>query len=201
MHGALRVHPPLTFIASARHAPGLSRLGLTLRSRGVPTASRQARRPGCHIFRPSGLASRRRRPLSSNVRPRVQTVAVRLQTARQGWLRLVSSRMHRVFSRLFNSRALPSLKLLGPRAASFTTELPIGTPPLQRSPSQRPSAWRALGLAQPQLHRASAPRPRPFAAGPNPSLKGSANSKPPGPPAGLAHFPSVGPGISLLAPA
>ena len=42
--------------------------GLTPRSSGAPTASHQARRPGWHIFRPSGLASRCRRPLSSNVR-------------------------------------------------------------------------------------------------------------------------------------
>ena len=38
------------------------------------------------------------------------------------------------------------------------------------------------------------------AALPNPSLKGSANSRPPGPPAGLPHFPSVGPGVLLPAP-
>ena len=35
----------------------------------------------------------------------------------------------------------------------------------------------------------------------NPSLKRSANGRPPGPPAGLAHFPSVGPGVLPLAPA
>ena len=36
---------------------------------------------------------------------------------------------------------------------------------------------------------------------PNPSLKRSANGRPPGPPAGLAHFPSVGPGVLSLSPA
>ena len=44
--------------------------GLTLRSRRGPTASHQARRTALFIIRTSGLASCRRRPLSSNVRPR-----------------------------------------------------------------------------------------------------------------------------------
>ncbi len=64
---AVLVHHHCT-VYSQPFAHQLLRAGLTLRSSGAPTAGRQARRPGWHIFRPSGLASCRCRPLSSNVR-------------------------------------------------------------------------------------------------------------------------------------
>ena len=47
-----------------------TRRRLTPRSRRGPTASHQARRPALFIIRPSGLASRRRSRLNSNVRRR-----------------------------------------------------------------------------------------------------------------------------------
>ena len=61
---------PLT--ARARGFPRcLPRRGLTLRSSGAPTAGHQAQAAGAlHIACALGLASYRRRPLSSNVRPR-----------------------------------------------------------------------------------------------------------------------------------
>ena len=57
--------------------------GLTLRSSGAPTAGHQARSGGTrYIFASPGLASRRCRPLSSNVRPHVpsavQVVALQI---------------------------------------------------------------------------------------------------------------------------
>jgi hypothetical protein len=47
---------------------------------------------------------------------------------------------------------------------------------------------------EPQLH--CAPRTSP----PNPSLKGSANGRPPGPPAGVVYHPAVGPGVLPSSP-
>ena len=47
---------------------------LRIRSSRAPTACRQARQQGWHIFLLSGLSSFRRLPLSSNVRPRMPTL-------------------------------------------------------------------------------------------------------------------------------
>ena len=67
-HRWLSVVP--TFTIAAR-SPQFRRLGLTRRSSGAPTACHQARAGGTrYIFTSPGLASCRRRPLSSNVRPR-----------------------------------------------------------------------------------------------------------------------------------
>ena len=59
--------------SSTRHcSPSKRQCGLTPRSSGAPTAGHQARSGGTrYIFASPGLASRRRRPLSSNVRPRI----------------------------------------------------------------------------------------------------------------------------------
>ena len=56
------------------------RVSLTLRSSGAPTSGCQARRPQWFILRPSGLASCRCRPLSSNVRLH-KSQSLRLATA------------------------------------------------------------------------------------------------------------------------
>jgi hypothetical protein len=53
----------------------VARCGLTPRSSGAPTAGHQARAGGTrYIFTSPGLASCRRRPLSSNVRPQARGV-------------------------------------------------------------------------------------------------------------------------------
>ena len=73
--------------------------GLTPRSSGAPTAGHQARSGGTrYIFASPGLASCRRRPLSSNVRRRVRGVSLRLHR----WIKanalasfMVSSESHR----------------------------------------------------------------------------------------------------------
>ncbi|CAD5373036.1 hypothetical protein RA210_U280011 [Rubrivivax sp. A210] len=55
-------------------ASNSAKCGLTPRSSGAPTAGHQARPGGTrYIFTSPGLASYRRRPLSSNVRPRKYT--------------------------------------------------------------------------------------------------------------------------------
>ena len=55
---------------STPRRPTTARRGLTLRSSGAPTACHQARATvQVCIFCSAGLASRRRRPLTSNVRP------------------------------------------------------------------------------------------------------------------------------------
>ena len=51
------------------HRFGAGFLRPNVRAKRATTAGHQARRPGWHIFRPSGLASVRRLPLNSNVRP------------------------------------------------------------------------------------------------------------------------------------
>ena len=54
--------------------PGRTRCGLTTRSTGAPTAGHQARAGGTrYIFANPGLASHRWRPVSSNVRPRLES--------------------------------------------------------------------------------------------------------------------------------
>ena len=54
--------------------------GLTPRSSGAPTAGHQARSGGTrYIFTGPGLASYRRRPLSSNVRPKANQVGAKVQ--------------------------------------------------------------------------------------------------------------------------
>ena len=138
--------------------------GLTLRSSGAPTAKCQARSGGTlYIFASPGLSFSCRRPLSSNVRPRLKNLSVRLNTARQGWLRLASSRIHRAFSQLFNSSALPSLQLLGPGKASFTTSLFIGRLPLHRSPARRHREGPARGSPWAHLHHGRAQGTGPLA--------------------------------------
>ena len=52
---------------------------LTLRSSGAPTAGHQARAAPWFMLHRTGLASCRRRPLSSNVRPRNQSASVLLR--------------------------------------------------------------------------------------------------------------------------
>ena len=70
-----------------------SRRGLTPRSTGAPTAGHQRPAGGTrYIFTVRALASCRRRPVTSNVRPRLATSASHLHTARQGWLRRGNSR-------------------------------------------------------------------------------------------------------------
>jgi hypothetical protein len=63
-------------------ASGAQMCGLTLRSRRGPTASHQARRLTLFIIQSSGLASRRRSRLNSNVRQRRGTLVVRKQNQR-----------------------------------------------------------------------------------------------------------------------
>ena len=55
---------------------------LTPRSSGAPTAGHQARSAARYILHSPGLASHRRRPLSSNVRQRNGSYSVRLQSQR-----------------------------------------------------------------------------------------------------------------------
>ena len=168
--------------------------GLTPRSSGAPTAGHQARSVACLIFHSPGLASHRWLPLSSNVRPRLQTSFVRVNSAREGSHRLRNSRIHRILGWLFNSNAFPSFAALRSCSASAIALSHPRHSPKTRSPTQRPRAWRARSSNQAQFCRASAPYPRPRAARPNPSLKWSANGLPPGPGRGKLHSPPPGPG-------
>ena len=79
--------------------------------------------------------------------------------------------------------------------SSSSVKVLVGCQLRSRQGTAAEQKWCAASLPNP-FKSAHSRRVRP-----NPSLKRSANSKPPGPPAGLAHFPSVGPGVSLPAPA
>ena len=69
----VRQHHMRSYAYSATAAQRTPQQGLTLRSKGAPTACHQARAGGMvYIFTSPGLASHRRCPLSSNVRPQIQ---------------------------------------------------------------------------------------------------------------------------------
>ena len=177
---------------------------LTPRSSGTPTAGHQARSGGTrYIFASPGLASCRRRPLSSNVRPHVPaTVQVVAQQTRP-------------------SAAPQPRDAVSPGDASCPR-------PMQRPSPSAPAAQlrRAAALfAAPRFARRSpccvrrgggyataqagsrdgvawvarlwntGARRAPSRVRPNPSLKRSANGRPPGPAWRYAvHFRQPGPG-------
>jgi hypothetical protein len=77
----------LRFPSSKACALSLRECGLTPRSSEAPTAGRQARSGGTrYIFARPGLASCRRRPLSSNVRPFTFPCGHSTCVSNQGWV-------------------------------------------------------------------------------------------------------------------
>ena len=176
---------------------------LTPRSSGAPTAGHQAQSGGTrYIFASPGLASCRRRPLSSNVRQHKVPVSACRQTARLPGLVFAHSSL--------NVRgSLPTL--VGPyrtSSAGLQTLPSASACPRERGPTvtaachyRRPPPWLARERAKVtpaalRLHRNHR------GALPNPSLKRSANGRPPGPVWRYAvHFRQLGPGVLPSSPA
>jgi hypothetical protein len=162
--------------------------GLTPRSSGAPTAGHQARSGGTrYIFASPGLASCRRRPLSSNVRHRMAPPAVRLNTARPSGLASVKYRgtfgqfegqssPHASPHASVNFRYSPAAHTTSHAAEAATTGCP-----------RHEIANSGCGTFRTAL--------------PNPSLKRSANGVPPGPACGALHSPQSGPGATPSSPA
>ena len=167
---------------------------LTLRSSGAPTAGHQARAGGTpYIFTGPGLASCRRRPLSSNVRPR------------KNQPRRIATRLDQVVSpqpiHLYSQGAFGMLRF----EAHFMSVLRLGCTPspnfnftvlssshcqIQSSCSQAPPprTSRLAATAVALSTRALGVRRWHRAARPNHSLKWSANGLPLGLGYGCAHI-------------
>ena len=176
---------------------------LTPRSSGAPTAGHQARSGGTrYIFASPGLASCRRRPLSSNVRQRkVRTVACREATRPSGLAFAHSSLSVAGFLPLLPN--LCSLNSAGVQPSPSASACPLERGPIitgachHRMPPPwlaRERAKFALAVLCLHLHHRG--------ARPNPSLKRSANGRPPGPIWRYAvHFHQPGPGALPSSPA
>jgi hypothetical protein len=168
-----------------------SKRGITPRSTGAPTAGRQRPVGGTrYIFTARALASCRRRPVTSNVRPRippVQTASIPMSSfilhALVCW-RLAFISVVRPLSAISRSQSkLPAMQTRGVHASA-------------------PCVHRAcVGLWQARFRLARCPHAA-SQAWPNPSLKRSTNGRPPGPVWRYAvHFRQPGPGVLPLAPA
>ena len=156
--------------------------GLTTRSSGAPTAGHQARSGGTrYIFASPGLASCRRRPLSSNVRQRKEPVLASLHTARL-------SSLVPTHSSLNVAGSLPSIRspfrgiLAGPQPRPSVSACPRERGPILTGACHHPMppAWLArerakVAPAALRLHRHHR------GALPNPSFKPSPNGVPRGP--------------------
>ena len=163
--------------------------GLTPRSSGAPTACHQARSVAHNILHSPGLAPRRCRPLSSNVRRCV--LHLHLLCLAPPQLRVARR------SRAVGRNARPS-GVSGNVVRVFAFNL--GTAPFGGT------LHRTHRLACPppvhgNFHRSLQAVQASRWAAPNPSLKRSANSCPPGPFCGPLQSPQPGPGGHLLSPA
>ena len=165
------------------------RRGLTTRSSGAPTAGHQARAGGTrYIFTGPGLASCRRRPLSSNVRPRRRDLLI--------------SKMQ-----LLGSESARHQPQLLPRGAGLLS--PVWQQSALANPHrfvfghlQRAKAACGTVGARGVLLPPSSHLPHTVQAWPNHSLKRSANGSPPSPVWRYAvHFRQPGPGVLPLSPA
>ena len=176
---------------------------LTPRSSGAPTAGHQARSSGTrYMFASPGLASCRRRPLSSNVRQRRVPVLACGHAARPSGLILTHSLLNVAGS-------LPPLPIsfssisAGPQPRQSASACPRERGPINPEACHHlmPPTWLARERAKRAptalclyLHHRSAL--------PNPSLKRSANGRPPGPGCLYAvHFHQPGPGVLPSSPA
>ena len=176
---------------------------LTPRSSGAPTAGHQARSGGTrYIFASPGLASCRRRPLSSNVRQRKEPVLAYCQTARLPGLVFAHSSLN-------VGGSLPTL--VGPyrtSSAGLQTLPSASACPRERGPAvtaachhPMPPPWLARERAKVApaalcLHRHHR------GALPNPSFKQSPNGVPRGPGRQYAvHFRQPGPRVPPSVPA
>ena len=168
---------------------------LTPRSSGATTAGHQARAGGTrYIFTSPGLASCRCRPLSSNVRQRnsgmhaFQASALPHRTNVFGF-ESESSCCSSVLRR--STRVLLAAAL---KSARQTRRLACAVPP----EGGNIGGGRRGGCST----IAAAQRASPRRALPNPSLKRSANGRPPGPVWRYAvHFRQPGPGVLPSSPA
>ena len=175
---------------------------LTPRSSGAPTAGLQARSGGTrYIFASPGQTSCRRRPLSSNVRQRKVPVLACCQRAQASGLVCPHSPVNLWCS-------LPPRHNFGCIPAVSETRVSASASPRERGPSVTAACY--LHRPPPRLARERAKvapaafRLHPYhrSALPNPSLKRSANGKPPGPVWWYAvHFRQPGPGVLPSAPA
>ena len=176
--------------------------GLTPRSSGAPTAGHQARSGGTrYIFASPGLASCRRRPLSSNVRQRKVRVVACSQPAWPSGLAFAHASANPecsvpLFHKVGGISALPKPR----RRASAS--------PRERGPTVTAACHHRTPPPWPARERAKvAPAVlclHPYRRGalPNPSLKRSTNGRPPGPVWRYAvHFRQLGPGVLPSPPA
>ena len=163
--------------------------GLTTRSSGAPTAGRQARSGGTrYIFASPGLASCRRRPLSSNVRPRRRDLPL-------SKMQLLGSASARHQPRLLPRGA--GLQSPGWRQDALLSRIVSfsGICSAQKQPA-------AQFVAHAVLVPPSSHLPPTVQAWPNHSLKRSANGRPPGPVWRYAlHYRHPGPGALPSSPA
>ena len=176
--------------------------GLTLRSRRGPTAGHQARSGGTqYIFASPGLASCSRRPLSSNVRQRKVPVLACCQRAQPSGLVFPHSPVNLWCS-------LPPPHDFGCIPAVSGTRVSASASPRERGPSVTAACY--LHRPPPRLARERA-KVAPAAlrlhrhhrgALPNPSLKRSANGRPPAPVwRNAVHFRQPGPRVPPSVPA
>ena len=197
--------------------------GLTRRSSGAPTASRQARSGGTrYIVASPGLAPCRRRPLSSSLgqfRMHCLPAASR-SSGRRALSRIPVSVACRAFGRQWNSlRSTERLKCvlsLGGSSLSWRAVRPsaacaptsvrhryFSRPLVERFSLACTELWPNVSSAvvkltlRPAAIVSSVPQYRP-----NPALKRSTNGKPPGPVwRYTVHCRQPGPGVLPLAPA
>ena len=176
---------------------------LTPRSSGAPTAGHQARSGGTrYIFASPGLASCRRRPLSSNVRQRKEPVLACRQTARLPGPVLAHSSLN-VGGSWPLGPSLFSSSWVGPKpfpsaSASPRERGPIitGADHLLMPPPCLARERAIVAPAAPWLHSHHS------GALPNPSFKPSPNGKPRRPGRRYAvHFRQPGPRVPPLVPA
>ena len=178
----------LTVGATCGHIPNSRtprpQCGLTTRSSGAPTAGHQARSGGTrYIFASPGLASCRCRPLSSNVRPRLAAMRIRLKTAR--------ARAHR----LDNGRALRRQSHCGGIEAAGQGEQEFAHGSSASAERDLLAVWprrssRAVELES--LNRKAMP---------NQSFKRRATGVALGPQAAVVHHAACGPSATPLSPA
>ena len=192
---SLQLHFACTATTAARR--------LTPRSSGAPTAGHQARAGGMrYIFTSPGLASCRRRPLSSNVRQRKVRVVACLQTSRPSGL---------VFSHASPHVAGTLPPRFSPFSSNWAGPQPLSSAsacPRERGPTITSACHHLMlppWLARERAKVAPAAlclHPYHRSALPNPSLKRSANGRPPGPVWRYAvQFRQPGPGVLPSSPA
>ena len=154
--------------------------GLTPRSKGAPTAGHQARAGGTrYIFTGPGLASCRRRPLTSNVRPRLPADAALLISARPSGLALL---VHPPLRQTLLRGALQASTL---RELRFTRHHLVGR-----------SCQTSLFASKKKI-AVNSGSSQPSPAWPNPLVKRTRSGMPPGPGWRYAvHFRHPGPGVT-----